>query len=221
MLTEDIIDDLEAPLNADFVAKREGSGGKKLDYIESHHAIQEANQIFGRGNWSQRVLDVRCVAEYENPTKKGQFRVHYIAIVEITIHVPGEDPVTRQDTGYGDGFGRNPGEAHELAVKECVSDAAKRCLRTFGDRFGLVLYEKSEARREGRIIQRLSSSEAKKQSLDLEVKGLIEGASSESELRENWKTIKLSYLPRLPHGWKTSIEDMYETQLDLIRNSNT
>jgi hypothetical protein len=51
--------------------------------------------------------------------------------------------VTRQDVGFGSGFAKAIGDAIEGATKEAVTDALKRALRTFGNPFGLALYDKS------------------------------------------------------------------------------
>ena len=53
------------------------------------------------------------------------------------------DGVQREGTAVGSGMG-NPNsiaDHHEAAVKEAETDALKRALRTFGNTFGLALYE--------------------------------------------------------------------------------
>ena len=54
--------------------------------------------------------------------------------------LPGVD---REDVGAGHGYDVDCGLAHESAIKEAVTDALKRALRTFGNPFGLALYDKS------------------------------------------------------------------------------
>jgi hypothetical protein len=63
--------------------------------------------------------------------------VGYRATVTVTV-----DGVQRGDVGYGDAMEYNGSRItpHELASKEAVSDALKRCLSSWGDQFGLVLY---------------------------------------------------------------------------------
>jgi hypothetical protein len=53
--------------------------------------------------------------------------------------------VVRDGTGYGSGIDRDLGAAHESAVKEAETDAMKRALMTFGNPFGLALYDKTKA----------------------------------------------------------------------------
>ncbi len=52
----------------------------------------------------------------------------------------------RSTGGCGSGHGRanTPGEAHESALKEAETDAMKRALTTFGNAFGLALYDKEQ-----------------------------------------------------------------------------
>lgn len=117
------------------------SYGPKGDYIEGWHAIAEANRIFGFGEWSYEVLNVSCVAEMPREVgqqKKPGFGVTYTALVRVRV---GE--ALRDDVGAGHGYDVDKGLAHESAIKEAVTDALKRSLRTFGNPFGLALYDKS------------------------------------------------------------------------------
>lgn len=119
------------------------SFGPKGDYIEGWHAIAEANRIFGFGEWDQVLRDVKCVSERPRkigkaPAEKDGWAVSYIA--SVTVMVGG---VKREDVGAGHGYDIDCGLAHESAIKEAVTDALKRTLRTFGNPFGLALYDKS------------------------------------------------------------------------------
>jgi len=53
--------------------------------------------------------------------------------------------VCRDGSGVGHGTGATLGEAHESALKEAETDATKRALTTFGNLFGLALYDKAQA----------------------------------------------------------------------------
>jgi DNA recombination protein Rad52 len=115
--------------------------GPKGDYIEGWHAIAEANRIFGFGGWSYNVVSLDCV--HQGPREIGEqrkpgFGVTYTA--RIVVRVGG---VEREDVGAGHGYDVDCGLAHESAIKEAVTDALKRALRTFGNPFGLALYDKS------------------------------------------------------------------------------
>lgn len=115
--------------------------GPKGDYIEGWHAIAEANRIFGFGEWSYDVTECRCVSERPRPIgqdKKDGWGVTYTCQVRVIV-----GGATREDVGAGHGYDVDCGAAHESAIKEAVTDALKRSLRTFGNPFGLALYDKS------------------------------------------------------------------------------
>lgn len=115
--------------------------GPKGDYIEGWHAMAEANRIFGFGGWSYTIVDCRVVQEKPREIgrdKKPGFGVTYVATVRVTV-----GDVTREDVGSGHGYDVDVGLAHESAIKEAVTDSLKRGLRSFGNPFGLALYDKS------------------------------------------------------------------------------
>lgn len=130
-----ITKELQSKLNPDFV--KEPPKGKYGQYIEGWHAIAEANRIFGFNGWSYTLDNLQLT----NATQDGgSHRVGYMA--QVTVYVDG---VSRGDVGHGQGFGKSEGDAHDSAVKEAVTDGLKRALRTFGNPFGLALYDKQKA----------------------------------------------------------------------------
>jgi DNA recombination protein Rad52 len=133
--------ELEKKLDPAHVKKPTGNFGPKGDYIEGWHAIAEANRIFGYGNWSYTIKGLTKDSLVEAETPKGkQWQAAYTCIVTLTV-----GDVTREDVGFGSGFAKQIGDAIEGATKEAVTDALKRALRTFGNPFGLALYDKSRA----------------------------------------------------------------------------
>jgi DNA recombination protein Rad52 len=119
------------------------SFGPKGDYIEGWHAIAEANRIFGFDGWSYYIKDCKCVSERPRkigkaPNEKDGWGVTYTVAVYVDVF-----GVRREDVGAGHGYDLDCGLAHESAIKEAVTDALKRALRTFGNPFGLALYDKS------------------------------------------------------------------------------
>lgn len=132
------LEELKKPLPLNAIKSRVQSG-HNLSYIEGYYVIDTANEIFGFGKWDKKIVDLRFVSEntFEN---KGKLRhdVHYICIGRVTV-----EDTTFEDVGYGNGMSyTSTGEAHELAVKEAVTDCMKRCFRHFGSRFGNSLYDK-------------------------------------------------------------------------------
>lgn len=133
------IEQLSAKLDKSHVKERT-QAGRKLSYVEGWHAIAEANRIFGFDAWTRETLDLRMVAEKERTVGQGQgFGVTYIAKVRVIV-----DGVAREGVGAGHGIDRDLGLAHESAVKEAETDAMKRALMTFGNPFGLALYDKTQ-----------------------------------------------------------------------------
>lgn len=132
---------LTAPLDKARVATRE-QGGKTLSYIEAWHAIAEANRIFGFGQWDRETVELRQLGEPRDVS--GKMRVGYSARVRITVRA-GDSVIVREGCGFGSGIDKDTDQAHESALKEAESDAMKRALMTFGNAFGLALYDKTQA----------------------------------------------------------------------------
>jgi DNA recombination protein Rad52 len=138
------VEALKAPLFRGNVSSRVQSG-RQLSYIEGWWAIHEANNIFGFDAWSRETIETKCVAEHKRsigkpPNQKEGWGVSYIAKVRVTVGT-----ITRDGTGAGHGIDQDLGLAHESAIKEAETDAMKRALMTFGNPFGLALYDKTQA----------------------------------------------------------------------------
>jgi len=148
-LTPDQIAALQAPLNRDNVKGRK-QAGREVSYIESWFAESEANRIFGYDGWDSTIKDLRLVSEREVTIGKGSsyekpgWSVSYVCTVRVDVCIDGAF-VTREGVGAGHGIDADPGQAHESAVKEAASDAEKRALKTWGNQFGLALYDKTQA----------------------------------------------------------------------------
>ncbi len=138
MFTAEQIAALNAPLDPKHVVKPTGSFGPKGDYIEGWHCINEMNRIFGFDGWSYTIDLARDDLREVEKNGKAQWQAAYTCICTLRV---GE--VTRQDVGFGSGFAATIGDAIEGATKEAVTDALKRAARTFGNPFGLALYDKT------------------------------------------------------------------------------
>lgn len=145
-LTPEQTSALSAPLDRKYVKQRQ-QGGANVSYIEGWHAISEANRIFGFGGWERHTLRLeetnRDLVTIKNQRGEyQQWRVGYLAVVGIKV-----GDVVRQGTGFGSGMARPEalGEAIESASKEAETDAMKRALMTWGNVFGLALYDKTQA----------------------------------------------------------------------------
>lgn len=133
---------LAAPLQKAHVKSRQGGGGRSLSYIEGWHAIAEANRIFGFDGWSSETTALEKIADGKD--NKGRCTVTFSATVTIRV-----GNIVRQGCGAGHGRDFDHGTAMESALKEAETDARKRALMTFGNQFGLALYDKDQTNVEG------------------------------------------------------------------------
>lgn len=133
---------LAADLDRKHVKSR-SQAGRSLSYVESWHVIAEANRIFGFDGWLSETIECNMVSQAPREGKPG-FSVSYVARVRITAWA-GKRRVIRDGVGAGHGIDQSLGNAHESAIKEAESDARKRALMTFGNPFGLALYDKTQS----------------------------------------------------------------------------
>lgn len=127
---------LAAPLNPERVSVLERQG-QRIPYISHREAVETANRIFGFGNWGFRVEGVPA-AVYSG--KSSNDKVSALWGVAGTLTVRGGLSFT--DVGTIEQNGEGVG-AVDMAWKGAASNALVRCLRHYGDQFGLVLYDKS------------------------------------------------------------------------------
>ena len=138
---------LGAKLDAGNVKSRK-QAGRAVSYVEGWHVIAEANRIFGFDGWTRETVETRLVAERQRkigtpPDQRDGWGVSYIARVKVVVFA-GDSLVTREGVGAGHGIDADLGQAHESAIKEAETDAMKRALMTFGNPFGLALYDKTQ-----------------------------------------------------------------------------
>ena len=137
---------LSAPLDRANVRQRE-QGRSRVSYLEGWQVIAEANRIFGFDGWQRQTVAVRRVAQAERLIGRDQkpgWGVTYTARVRVTVTAGGLTPLVREGSGAGHGIDVDLGQAHESALKEAETDAMKRALMTFGNPFGLALYDKAQ-----------------------------------------------------------------------------
>lgn len=141
-LPQHVIDLLTQPLDRRLVAHRRGANGRQVPYIEGFRAIEQANDIFGYGNWGAEVVGPvrqRQLSRVDQKTGEVVPVTMYWAVVRVTV--AGCRP--RSDVGCACTADGSP-EAHETALKGAVTDAMKRALRGYGSAFGNALYSERE-----------------------------------------------------------------------------
>jgi hypothetical protein len=147
---------LQAKLSHRHVKTREQNGAN-LCYVEGWHAIAEANRIFGFDSWDRQTIMPTCIWQ---AVQRGQTVCFYSTKVRITVWAGGT-VTTREGIGTGLGRSPNPEQAHEMALKVSETDATKRALATFGNPFGLALYDRdrhqvTKSRSRGQDVPKLA-----------------------------------------------------------------
>jgi hypothetical protein len=114
--------------------------GRAVDYIEGWFAIAQANAIFGFSGWDREMTHFERI--YER-SRGDVTSCAYAARVRIRVRT-GRTTILREGSGCGSATCNTSGEAHDMALKAAETDATKRALATFGNPFGLGLYDKEQ-----------------------------------------------------------------------------
>jgi DNA repair and recombination protein RAD52 len=97
----------------------------------------------------------------EEDASKAKVVAAFFAKARVTVWSPdGQRSIVREGCGAARGFAKTAGEAIENALKAAETDALKRALVTFGNAFGLTLYNREPGAR-GQV-----ASERREQPLD-------------------------------------------------------
>ena len=104
---------------------------KGSKYLTGQDVIETANRIFGYGAWGFELITPPICLERED--RYEVWGAHGV------LHVEGGGSFSDFGTCVRNGKGPS---GLEMAIKGAVTDCVKRCLRNYGDQFGLVLYEK-------------------------------------------------------------------------------
>lgn len=193
--------ELKAKLSADAVRKRQ-QAGRSFSYVEGWHVIAEANRIFGFDAWDRETVEMRQLGEPREVD--GKFRIAYMAKVKVVVRAEQVYMVCREGTGYGSGIDKDLGSAHESAIKEAETDAMKRALMTFGNPFGLALYDKDQEN-----VEHAKPAPARAPSPPPVANGLAPNGGADSDLRKLAKDID------------TAIKEAPDAhQLDLVMDLN-
>ena len=130
---------LRGKLDRRFVQSR-AVDGRSVDYIEGWFAIAQANTIFGFAGWDREMTHFERI--YER-SRGDVTSCAYVARVRIRVRT-GRTTIIREGSGCGSATANTSSEAHDLALKGAETDATKRALATFGNCFGLGLYDKGQ-----------------------------------------------------------------------------
>ncbi len=154
-LTDEQVATLLRPINPRRVLQSQGQSHLPAFDVEAH-----LSRIFGFENWDREILDLWLISESlehftdkkTNQEKQG-WTVTYGCKLRLTVHHGGR--VTVRDGAATGSANHLPlkGDAHDFAMKNADSYALKRAAKSWGDQFGLSLYNKGmTAALVGRVV---------------------------------------------------------------------
>jgi recombination DNA repair RAD52 pathway protein len=171
MTTDELRKELDSKIPRAAISTRQAGGGVTLDYLTGYYVVARLNEVLGQGNWEYTTDEITKVFEGE---VNGKYSTSYIAKVTLSARINRAEKVAEPadryydryggttnftDYGYGDGTDKsNPGKAHELAVKEAVTDGLKRCAKNLGMSLGLALYDKTQENVEDEEVKTVTKS---------------------------------------------------------------
>lgn len=200
--------------------------GRQIDYIEGWFALSEANAIFGFANWDRETMHFERLFE----RTRGEMTIcAYFSRVRVRVRA-GDTVISREGTGCGTASARNAADAHERAIKAAETDATKRALATFGNRFGLCLYDKEQAGVSEPVLRSLEifcpdgrtfAERLSPEGFCTALRTIIEGTSDITELAE-WhrrNAPAIEHLRSLAPGLKTQRGEHYAEVLERLFRS--
>lgn len=109
-----------------------------IKYLEGEDVIRTANRIFGYGEWGFELLSQPWVIEKSEQGNNATPYEVWAAHGRLSVSGGGSFADVGTCVRQGKGSG-----GLEMAIKGAVTDCVKRCLRNYGDQFGLILYDKT------------------------------------------------------------------------------
>jgi DNA recombination protein Rad52 len=221
MFNKQQIESLKAKLDPKHVTQRTQSG-RTLDYIEGWFAISEANRIFGFDGWNREtiVLDqIRPREIVKDRYNKDQWQVGYMAKVRITVGA-----IVREGTGFGSGAMGDLGAAIESAIKEAETDAMKRALMTFGNPFGLALYDKSrenvgvdEPEQEKQVVKVPPKNDTTRASYTAIEEDMRQNKTVDDLVRWGRDAEVKALIEKLPADWQQNVRDEFKSYMTALK----
>ena len=180
--TPEQVELLKQPIDKKNVETRDGNkdGTFQLAYVEGWHVLDEANRIFGFDGWSCETLETTCI-------RAEPREVTYIARVRVTV-----GDVIREGTGAGTSNQTNVSKNHENAIKEAETDARKRALMTFGNQFGLSLYDRKEGWKKGQPTKTTTNAHETSTTYNMATK-FLQGVSSTAQLNSFKERVQVTH----------------------------
>lgn len=135
--------ELSEPIDPRRVKKQQGQS-----YIEGWDVSAHLTRIFGHCRWDKEIVSLDLIGERSETTEKnGKPRVGWWVTYRCHMRLrvyDGAGFLMWENDDAATGSSQNQpdyGEAHDLACKNAVTYALKRCAKDLGDQFGLSLYD--------------------------------------------------------------------------------
>lgn len=171
---DEIVKALEAKVPDGVITHLEAGPAAGAPYIEGWIAIRQANEILGYDAWSFRLIEPPKLMRLAD---KPQFWCVGEVSAVFSLDDDRDRTVRHQDIGIAEVQGRDELKVNavDMAMKGCVTDAMKRCLRAFGAQFGNELYDKATT---------LAAGDARKANVDAAAEREEQATTKEEEHRE-------------------------------------
>lgn len=155
-LSQDQVAVLLRPIRSNRVLQAQGQS-----HVPAYDVIAHLTRMFGFEGWDKEIRSIELVGERSHQsTKDGKPRtgwwVTYRCHMRLTIYDQDGRVVKVIEDGATGSAENQPsyGDAHDLAYKNAISYAIKRCAKDLGDQFGLSLYNRgSQKALVGKIVE--------------------------------------------------------------------
>ena len=137
-LESDVKLQLAQPLDPNRVTVGQNGPLRNIKYLEGEDVIRTANRIFGYGEWGFELIGQPWAVE--KGEQGGNNTAYEVWAAHGRLSVSGGGSFADVGTCVRSGAGSG---GLEMAIKGAVTDCVKRCLRNYGDQFGLILYDKT------------------------------------------------------------------------------
>ena len=164
-LAPEQVDVLLRPIRSNRVHTANGQS-----HVPAYDVIAHLTRVFGFEGWDKEVRSIELVGEQAREyTKDGKTKVGhsvtYRCLMRLTIYDRHGQVVKVIEDGATGSAQNQPsyGDAHDLAYKNAISYAIKRCAKDLGDQFGLSLYNKGQESARKVMLQAQSVGDLQRQ----------------------------------------------------------
>lgn len=138
--TAEQVDVLLRPIKSSRVYQAQGQS-----HVAAYDVTAHLSRMFGFDGWDKEIVSLELVRErlgHDTKTDKKGWYVTYRCVMRLTIYSPSGQVAKVIEEGATGSAANQPeyGDAHDLAMKNAISYAIKRCAKDLGDQFGLSLY---------------------------------------------------------------------------------